>query len=229
MNPFAHIAVVTEVIKGDGRQGVLVAYRDGSHLPGKDGVYVRVGSRRAHEQGGADSELPQPGEMGVVLEVDESNFVWLCSLHPDKLNQAPLDKNLRYSRHESGLRKWINRAGDIGFTHPSGLKMWINHKAGAPAVPRGTSTPTEIATDVVECVVDHPTVGQLRLGIDGTFEIKHKSGTAFTIHPGGLVIVDAPLVKFTGSVKVENTATGSITDATGKVVTIQDGFITNIM
>lgn len=184
-NPYAHIAVVTEVIKGDGRQGVLVAYRDGSHLPGKDGVYVRVGSRRAHAQGGSDSELPQPGEMGVVLEIDESNFIWICSLHPDKLNQAPLDKNLRFSRHESGVREWTTREGDMGFSHPSGLKAWITRAAGPPVVPHGTATPTEVVTDPVEFVVDHPKAGRITLGIDGLLEVEHKSGGTITISPSG--------------------------------------------
>ncbi len=68
--------------------GLQVRYRDGVESP--KGTPVRVLMARAHPAGGAASDFPQPGELGLVARVDEGISVWVGSLPPWTLTRSQI-------------------------------------------------------------------------------------------------------------------------------------------
>lgn len=185
-------AQVTEVLHE--RHGVMVAFRDGVYFPTGGQRFVRVLADRAHASGGASIRLPQVGELGLVVEVDESLSVWLGSLHWQDVNQVDGEPYLDAFRHESGFRRHLHRNGDLQLDHPSGVSLRIVEKgkdgSGSPLdAPHGSSVPPLAVTPAPWVVLDHPTAGSFRMRPDGTLEVLHKAGGSMVVDPTGKLVV----------------------------------------
>jgi hypothetical protein len=185
-------AYVIQVLQA--QHGVLVAFRDGVYFPDGGHRFVRVLASRAHASGGAAIRLPQVGELGLVVEVDEALSVWLGSLHWDAVNQVDGEPFLDSFQHESGLRRHVHRNGDVQLEHPSGtcLRIVESGSDGQGArlpYPHGNNVPQETQTAAPWVILDHPKAGSLRLHPDGTFEFAHASGGGISVDPGGHLVM----------------------------------------
>lgn len=184
--------------------GVNVVFPDGVSYPqGQTETFVRVLSRRAHPQGGAEVCLPQIGELGLVLQVDDDLAVWLGGIHPREESQVPTEEFLSYSRHESGYRHHVHANGDLQVETPHGVVLRITKGADALPRPQGTAKPIEVQFDPPwmeishpkagkvtanpdgDIVVDHPGAGKLSLLADGTLKLEHSSGGLLQADSGG--------------------------------------------
>ena len=191
----ANYAVVVSVVPE--RHGVLVAYRDGSfNLPGS-GRFVRVLAQRAHPDGGASVVLPQPGELGLVLELDPVNSIWLGSIHQQGRNQVEGDPFLESHRHESGVLTQIRRNGDTQFDHPSGLCVRVVEVGGDPEVPgaalpkpRGPLPSEETVAPAPWVVLDHPTAGTLTVDPEGGLVLDHLGCGKLSFSKDGAIALD---------------------------------------
>jgi hypothetical protein len=184
------LAICLERVEG----GIRVLYRDGVESS-KDNP-VRVLMRRAHTAGGTASEFPQPGELGLVERVDEGLAIWLGSLPEQEANQIPLELNMAYWRHESGLRRWTAQNGDVAFDHPSGLKLWATIEDGPPARPETSASPTEVKTDPVQVGLDHPSGVKVRIEADGRVRLEALGGALLTVDAEGKVALQGAEVMF---------------------------------
>lgn len=185
---FISPAIVTKVLRD--RHGVMVAFRDGAYFPSSGRRFVRVLADRGHASGGASIRLPQEGELGLVVEVDENLSVWLGSLHWQESNQVDTEPFLDAFRHESGFRRHLHRNGDLQLDHPSGVCLRIVERggdgAGSPLdAPHGSNLPEESVTSAPWVILDHPTAGSFRMHPDGSLEVAHKAGGSFHVDPDG--------------------------------------------
>lgn len=172
----AYLATVSRVLPD--RHGVQVRFNDGVHAmdTGDDRTFfVRVLARRAHPQGGAEIELPEVGETGLVIELPNLIQVWIGSIHWQDLNQVDPSPHLAMQRHESGVRRQVRANGDLQFDHPSGLRVTVASKPGALSdlQRKGQAGPVPPKSD---CVV----------------EIAHPAGLAATVDKDGALTLDFP-------------------------------------
>ncbi len=185
-------AYVIEVVPS--QHGVLVAFRDSAYFPVGGPRFVRVLATRAHASGGAAIRLPQVGELGLVVEVDETLTVWLGSIHWQDSNQVDAERYLDSFQHESGVRRHIHRNGDTQLEHPSGVCLRIveagGDGVGGPLPPPHGSTETqEVVTAAPWVILDHPKAGSMRMHPDGTLEVAHPSGGGISIDPSGHLVL----------------------------------------
>ncbi len=176
------------------QHGVLVAFRDGVYFPQGGPRFVRVLASRAHASGGAAIRLPQVGELGLVVEVDENLSVWLGSIHWQDANQVDGERYLDSFQHESGVRRHIHRNGDVQLEHPSGVCLRIveaggDGSGGPLPAPHGSTQNQEVVTPAPWVVLDHPKAGSMRLHPDGTWEVAHPSGGGIAIDPSGNLVL----------------------------------------
>ena len=184
------LAVVTKVLPD--RHGVLVRFPSGiaSFDSGDDsGPFVRVLARRAHAAGGAEIELPQKGELGVVLELDDQHQVWLGSLHWQDLNQIDPTPDLSMQRHTSGVTRQIRANGDMQLDHPSGLRITIAEAQGAlPALQRkGDAAQPPVGPVDVELA--HPSGWNMHLDNDGALTVSFPAGGTISVDKDGKLVV----------------------------------------
>ena len=196
-------AVVTKVLWD--RHGVMVAFRDGVYFPSTGQRFVRVLASRAHASGGASISLPQEGELGLVVEVDENLSVWLGSIHWQDANQVEAEPFLDSFRHESAVHRHLHRNGDMQLDHPSGLCLRVveqggDGEGGPLDQPHGSNVPPVTVTPAPWVALDHPTAGSLRLHPDGTLEVAHSQAGTLTMAPDGTLTVAHPSG---GSVEVD--------------------------
>ena len=159
----ANLAVVHTVLPE--RHGVLVTYRSGVSFTQSDtgDRFVRVLAPRAHAVGGSSVSLPEIGELGVVLDIDEEISVWIGSLHWMLGNQAEPSEDLWSWRHQSGVSMQVRGRGDMQLDHPSGLRVrFASEDAPLPEVKNSTS-PGAIIQDVVFVEVYHPSGAYLTI------------------------------------------------------------------
>ena len=210
-------AVVTKQLPD--RHGVLVRHPNGAATfdSGDDsGSFVRVLARRAHPSGGSEIDLPQEGELGVAMELDDGHLVWFGSIHWQDANQIDPTPNLSMDRHTSGVTVQKRQNGDTQFDHPSGLRITVAAQEGALPAPKrkgsGWTPPKG------PCVV----------------EIAHPSGTTISISEGGAVRIEAVnleldgMASLDGGLGITSGASGTFGTTTGQVVTVQDGIITSL-
>jgi hypothetical protein len=212
------LAIVRKVLPE--RHGVLVSFNSGvqSTYTGDDaGHFVRVLARRAHPNGGAEVCLPEVGELGFVIEMDDLHHIWMGSLHWQGDNQVDPTPMLEASRHTSGIQVQRRGNGDMQLDHPSGLRITLAGQSGAlPSLER-TGAPGW-----------QPPKGPC------VMEIEHPSGTTITVTEGGSVKVKGVNVEVEGMASVDgglgvtSGASGTFGTMTGQVVTVQDGIVTSI-
>lgn len=200
------LATVAKVLPE--RHGVLVRFAGGaaSYDTGDDsGPFVRVLARRAHPSGGAEVDLPQVGELGVVVELDDQHQVWLGSIHWQDLNQIDPTTDLSMRRHTSGVTRQARANGDVQFDHPSGLRITIAEAKGAlPALQRKGDV-AQPPVGPVDVEVAHPSGWNMHLDNDGALTL--------TFPSGGLISVDKD-----GKMMVKNFAEVGLQDANARFV-----------
>lgn len=180
------LAVVTRALPD--RHGVLVRFASGVasyDTGGDDGPFVRVLARRAHASGGAEVDLPQVGELGVVLELDDGHQVWIGAMHWQDINQIDPTPNLSMRRHASGVARQIRENGDMQIHHPSGLRVTIAEAQGAlpPLERKGDAEQPPVGPVDVE--VAHPSGWNMHLDNDGALTLAFPAGGSITVDKDG--------------------------------------------
>lgn len=213
----AGFAVVTKVLPE--RYGVLVRFSGGMatyDMGDENSMFVRVLTRRAHPAGGAVVDLPQVGELGLVVDLEDGHQIWMGSIHWEDTNWVDPTINLLMERHTSGVVSQIRKNGDMQLSHPSGLRVTIAEAQGA--LPDLQREGDAALPPKGPCVV----------------EIEHPSGTTIQILEGGRVVVSANLVEVAAAVSINGTlgvstgASGTFGALSGETVTVQNGVVTNI-
>jgi len=162
-------ALVTEVLPKVA--GIRVRFRD--LVPSGFGAndYVRVLCRRMSPQGGADLELPEVGEHGVVGQMNGGTCVWLGASPFLNKNQVDPTPGISYHRHRSGVVSQVRDTGEFEIAHPSGLRITASIGGGPLPALQATSAPMN-------------TVGQVP-----TLNISSPAGASVSIDPAGNVVV----------------------------------------
>lgn len=179
-------AIVTKQLPE--RHGVLVRFPGGvaSFDTGEDdGPFVRVLARRAHAAGGAEVELPQVGELGVVLELDDGHQVWLGAVHWQDVNQIDPTTNLSMRRHTSGVTRQIRENGDMQLDHPSGLRITVAEAQGSlpPLERKGDAEQPPVGPVDVE--LSHPSGWNMHLDNDGALTVAFPAGGTISVDKDG--------------------------------------------
>lgn len=208
-----HLATVYRVLPE--KHGVLVAFRDLSATLDV-GLYeqgfVRVGASRAHPTGGASQNLPEVGELGVVLELEGGLLVWLCALHWQDHHQIDPDPDLYMHRHASGFVRQIRGNGDAEWRHPSGLRMSVAQEVGGLPPLLRTGTGFEATAPVPTVELDHPSGLNLTIAPDGGVSLNLPSGGGVDFSADGAMSILAMgdldisalgTARFSGSPNVE--------------------------
>lgn len=165
-----HQARVYETLPA--RHGVLVVFRDGSYTVDGEHTFVRVLVPRAHNHHGACISLPQPGENGIVAELDGGMMVWMGSFHIQDANQIDPDPGLAMVRTDAGTMRRERLNGDAEWLHPSGLRFTVSLDGKALPTPKRTGNGLAKAADAPHVVLAHPSGGEIRIAPDGAMEIK---------------------------------------------------------
>lgn len=179
-------AVVTQEIPE--RHGVLVKFANASSsidTGDESGAFVRVLARRAHPAGGSEIDLPQVGELGVVLELTDGHQVWIGSIHWQDLNQIDPSTWLQLRRHTSGVAHQTRRNGDMQLDHPSGLRITIAEAKGALAALQRKGNATLPPKGPVDIEVDHPSGLNIHIDNDGALACAFPAGGGVTIDKDG--------------------------------------------
>ena len=120
----AYIAKIAESL--DSEDCVKVIFLGGSPLEHK----VRVLHNRANPLYGVSGNLPDIGEIGIVLKIPAygEEYFWLGSYHSLVENICTTETGKTIEHHDSGVWKKIDKDGNIELSHPSGsyLKMGDN-------------------------------------------------------------------------------------------------------
>ncbi len=182
-----HTAIVYKQLPE--RAGVLVVYRDGSYaldVGGPDNpVFVRVLQRRAHNLWGSENELPRAGEFGLVAELDGGFGVWLGSFPWQDMNQVDPEPRQASRRWDNGTLSRARANGDHEWLHGSGLRVTVSADGAPLPIPPRKGPGPDYTKPTPGVQIDHPTVGNIKLGADGTLKIAHKSGGAIQIDATG--------------------------------------------
>lgn len=180
------LATVAKVLPE--RHGVLVRFAGLSQTfdtGDEAGPFVRVLARRAHPAGGAEVDLPQVGELGVVLSLDDGHQVWLGSLHWQDTNWIDPTSDLSMHRHTSGVTRQVRKNGDMQLDHPSGLRITIAEAQGAlPALERKgeASQPPQGPVDVE---IAHPAGWGAHVDPDGAMTMTFPAGGSISVDKDG--------------------------------------------
>jgi hypothetical protein len=178
------MATVSKVLPDRG--GVLVIFDNGvgSIDTGQsDGHFVRVLARRAHPTRGSVIELPEEGELGLVLELDNLMQFWVGGIYWQGNNQLDGTPLLSMSRDGSGVLRQTRQNGDVQFDHPSGLRVTVAAVQG-PLAALGRTGQAGVEPPKGDCDIEleHPSGLKAHVDKDGALTL--------TLPAGGVISVD---------------------------------------
>jgi hypothetical protein len=140
--------------------------------------------RRMHPNGGAEVELPQVGELGVVAILPNGLSVWLGSLPYQNENQVDPTEGIFYHRHASGTTIQIRPNGDYQVSHPSGARLTLAQEDGPIGDPQassrrdvaGNTSPPKLAATGFVDVTLHGN-GEGKLDVSGFDSVQFQGGS----------------------------------------------------
>lgn len=196
----AHLCQVFQVLPD--RHGVLVTFRDGTWTPDTQQTFCRVLARRAHPKGGASTELPEVGELGMVMELDGGFHIWMGSLHyqAEGENQVEPELGARVDRDSAGLVRRSRANGDAEWSHPSGLRITVSEDGQALPDLQRPGSPKNSKAPALE--LEHPSGAKVTITKEGDLTILGPSGAKLAVSKdGALVMESCESIKFQGGAK----------------------------
>lgn len=184
----ARMATCTMVLPE--KHGVLVSFGNGvGSIGGDDGPFVRVLARRAHPTRGAEVDLPEVGELGLVIELSDLHQFWIGGIHWQENNQVDGAEELAMRRHGSGVLHQTRQNGDMQFDHPSGLRVTLAGAQGALEAlkrhgPEGV-VPPETKCDLE---LEHPSGLKIHVDPDGALTMDFPAGGSFAVDKDGALV-----------------------------------------
>jgi hypothetical protein len=184
------MATVSKVLPD--RHGVLVTLNNGVgsiDTGDTDGHFVRVLARRAHPNRGAEIMLPEVGELGLVLELNDLHQFWVGSIHWQGNNQVDGTEELTMLRHGSGVLHQTRQNGDVQFDHPSGLRVTVAAVQGAlEALGRHGDAGVEPGKGDCDLELEHPSGLKIHVDKDGALTTTFPAGGSFAVDKDGALV-----------------------------------------
>lgn len=180
------LAVVTKVLPE--RYGVLVRFSNGvqTYDNGENNsLFVRVLCRRAHASGGAEVDLPQVGELGIVADLEDGHQVWLGSIHWQDTNWVDPTPDVKIDRHTSGVRTQIRRNGNMQLDHPSGLRITVAEEQGALSDLQRIGDAAIPPVGPCDMELEHPSGLDVHVDSDGALTMVFPSGGSISVDTDG--------------------------------------------